>query len=278
MTTTRTSRRTGATAAGLVLVVVALLAGAQAAHAASYRYWTYWQGGTGDWAFATAGPAALIPANGAVEGWRFAVTTQAGSADDSPGVPPSFADICGPTPAAEGSKRVALVVDPGLPSAAPEGQSPPSGIVTCVEVPADATGYQVLRSVTGVRTESGLICGIDGYPTGECAPVVDDQPASPAASPAASAAGSPAASESAMAPSATPAANDSGTPWATLAVMALAAVVGGLLVWRRAAVRDRRWLHPGAWWVWALGLAAAASRTTNPLLLCLLHRRGRAWW
>ncbi|MCL6537662.1 MAG: hypothetical protein K6T28_03635 [Acidothermus sp.] len=29
-------------------------------------------------------------------------------------------------------------------------------------------------------------------------------------------------------------------------------------------------LHPGAWWVWALGLAAAASRTTNPLLLLLL--------
>nr|WP_234430498.1 CbiQ family ECF transporter T component [Streptomyces sp. NRRL F-4489] len=29
-------------------------------------------------------------------------------------------------------------------------------------------------------------------------------------------------------------------------------------------------LHAGAWWVWALGLAAAASRTTNPLLLALL--------
>nr|WP_249714880.1 energy-coupling factor transporter transmembrane component T [Micromonospora sp. NBRC 107566] len=26
-------------------------------------------------------------------------------------------------------------------------------------------------------------------------------------------------------------------------------------------------LHPAAWWVWALGLAAAASRTTNPWLL-----------
>ncbi|MFC5286534.1 CbiQ family ECF transporter T component [Actinokineospora guangxiensis] len=26
-------------------------------------------------------------------------------------------------------------------------------------------------------------------------------------------------------------------------------------------------LHPGAWWVWALGLAVAASRTTNPWLL-----------
>ncbi|MGW7266495.1 CbiQ family ECF transporter T component [Streptomyces sp. NPDC054842] len=29
-------------------------------------------------------------------------------------------------------------------------------------------------------------------------------------------------------------------------------------------------LHPGAWWIWALGLATAASRTTNPLLLGLL--------
>ncbi|MFF8292501.1 energy-coupling factor transporter transmembrane protein EcfT [Streptomyces sp. NPDC016309] len=29
-------------------------------------------------------------------------------------------------------------------------------------------------------------------------------------------------------------------------------------------------LHPGAWWLWALGLAVAASRTTNPLVLGLL--------
>lgn len=31
-----------------------------------------------------------------------------------------------------------------------------------------------------------------------------------------------------------------------------------------------RHLHPVAWWLWALGLAAAASRTTNPLLLLLI--------
>ena len=31
-----------------------------------------------------------------------------------------------------------------------------------------------------------------------------------------------------------------------------------------------RHLHPGAWWLWALGLGAAATRTTNPLLLLLL--------
>ena len=35
----------------------------------------------------------------------------------------------------------------------------------------------------------------------------------------------------------------------------------------RLSTRD---LHPLAWWVWALGLAAAASRTTNPLLLGLV--------
>lgn len=48
-----------------------------------------------------------------------------------------------------------------------------------------------------------------------------------------------------------------------------------------------RLLHSGAWWLWALGLATAASRTTNPVLLVLLvavagyvvaARRGSAPW
>jgi len=29
-------------------------------------------------------------------------------------------------------------------------------------------------------------------------------------------------------------------------------------------------VHPGAWWLWAIGLATAAARTTNPLLLLLI--------
>ncbi|MEU7646121.1 energy-coupling factor transporter transmembrane component T [Streptomyces huasconensis] len=46
---------------------------------------------------------------------------------------------------------------------------------------------------------------------------------------------------------------------------------GGLLSRRRAPEAHRsNALHPGAWWVWALGLGAAASRTTNPLLIALL--------
>ena len=31
-----------------------------------------------------------------------------------------------------------------------------------------------------------------------------------------------------------------------------------------------RWLHPAAWWLWAIGLAAAATQTRNPLVLVLL--------
>ena len=41
-----------------------------------------------------------------------------------------------------------------------------------------------------------------------------------------------------------------------------------------------RLLHPVAWWVWGVGMAVAASRTTNPLLLVLVvvagtYRRSR---
>ncbi|WP_258025131.1 energy-coupling factor transporter transmembrane protein EcfT [Streptomyces bambusae] len=40
--------------------------------------------------------------------------------------------------------------------------------------------------------------------------------------------------------------------------------------WRAPAGTRSNALPAGAWWIWALGLAVAASRTTNPLLLGLL--------
>src|SRR5699024_3329556 len=48
-----------------------------------------------------------------------------------------------------------------------------------------------------------------------------------------------------------------------------------------------RTLHPGAWWLWAIGLAVACSQTTNPLVLLIaaasvtfvvLSRRSSSPW
>ncbi|WP_240509765.1 energy-coupling factor transporter transmembrane protein EcfT [Streptomyces malaysiense] len=53
------------------------------------------------------------------------------------------------------------------------------------------------------------------------------------------------------------------------------------------ATRRRATVHPGAWWLWAISLGTAATRTTNPLLLALLvavsayvvatHRSAAPW-
>ncbi|MEU6215838.1 energy-coupling factor transporter transmembrane component T [Streptomyces sp. NPDC047023] len=40
--------------------------------------------------------------------------------------------------------------------------------------------------------------------------------------------------------------------------------------WRAPRAGRGNALHAGAWWLWALGLATAASRTTNPLLLGMI--------
>lgn len=55
----------------------------------------------------------------------------------------------------------------------------------------------------------------------------------------------------------------------------------------RTSTRVPRGLHPIAWWIWAIGLVTAVSRTTNPLLLILVlavlgfvisNRRSDAPW
>lgn len=211
----------------LVVAAAVAVGMAAAANAAAYRYWTYWQGGAGTWAFATAGPASTVPADGSVEGWRFAVTTTAGQAADGPSTAPSFDAICGATPAQPDHKRVALVIDPGPAAIAPTGQTPPLAKTTCVVAEPDSTGYQVLRAAATVRTDGGLICAISEYPADECAPVVDD-PAPVTASPAPPTSPTTTAMESATAR----ASALSGAPWATAAVVALLVIVG-IVLWRR---------------------------------------------
>jgi hypothetical protein len=152
--------------------------GAAPAQATSYRFWSYWLGGDGDWSFSSQG-ASRRPTDGTVDGWRFAVS-EASSSTIPPRHSSSFGRICGSTDAVDGSKRIGLVVDFGTTSDAPDGETPGVVISTCVVAPVDANGYDVL-DLAGVqlRTNSGLICGFNGYPATECGVVVADPAPSP---------------------------------------------------------------------------------------------------
>lgn len=164
--------------------------GAAPAEATSYRFWTYWLGGDSDWSFSSQG-ASRRPADGTVDGWRFAIS-EASSSTIPPRHSSSFGRICGSTDPVDGSKRVGLVVDFGTTSDAPDGETPGALINTCVVAPEDANGYEVLDlAAVQMRTESGLICGLNGYPAAECGVVVADPKPSPTANPSGTDGGGP---------------------------------------------------------------------------------------
>ena len=169
------------TAAIVAASAVAPVVLAAPAHAAAYRYWSYWLGSDGQWSFSTVGASSRTPADGTVEGWRFSVSGVAGN--DRPSFAPDFDTVCADTPAQEGRKRVAVIVDPGFAEEAPDGEQPPGAWALCVVAEPRATGYYVLRAAAPVRVDSGLICGIGGYPARGCADVIADPEPTPTKSP-----------------------------------------------------------------------------------------------
>lgn len=166
-----TKRMAWAAASIAVVGALAPVIAAAPAQAAAYRYWSYWLGADGQWSFSSVGASSRMPADGTVEGWRFSVSGVAGN--DQPAFAAEFDVVCADTPAQEGRKRIAVVVDPGLPEDAPDGEAPPGAWALCVVAEPQATGYDVLRAAAPVRVDSGLICAIGGYPARECAVVID---------------------------------------------------------------------------------------------------------
>jgi hypothetical protein len=146
--------------------VVALSAPAQAE--SGYKFWGYYHLTGGEWVASTKGAEGYTPDDGDVEGFRYATTTQS-DFNRPPRALPSFADICAGTEAANGEKRVGLVLDYGTTQDAPEGDTPPQAEAACAVVPDDANTQQALESVKPLRVEKGLICAIDGYPSAGCA-------------------------------------------------------------------------------------------------------------
>lgn len=211
-------------AAGLVLTTSA------PAHAESgYRYWNYAHLQGEEWTFADTGPGDFTPEDGAVEGWRYGTSTV------SQGIFPradlaevSFDAVCEGAEAAEGEKRVAVLVDFGTAQDA-AGAEVPGPVAECAVVPADANGSQVLESVVDVRAENGMTCALDGYPAQGCgeqvknAEVSADQETVAFTLPA-SADTEPAAADS------TGDGEDGGVPWTLVGVLVAAAALAALAV------------------------------------------------
>ncbi|MFB7594424.1 SCO2322 family protein [Streptomyces sp. NPDC056160] len=153
----------------LLAAVVLLSAAVSPAQAAGYRYWSFWDRDGGSWTYATQGPSTARPADGDVQGFRFAVSQDSKDAAKPRGTA-DFAAICSGTPARGGSKRVALVLDFGAQADAPSGETPPAPRTACARVPSDATTAEALAAVAKpLRYDTNaLLCAISGYPRQGC--------------------------------------------------------------------------------------------------------------
>jgi hypothetical protein len=144
-------------------------------HAAKgYRYWGYFQAPAGSttWTAAMTGPSVEVK-DGDVEGWTFVFSNNDIPAV-SPMMEPDFATLCGETSETAGKIRVGLVVDFGAANIAPSGETPREFFSDCVVVPQGSIGLDVLKAALDVRAgDSGLICGIAGYPAEECGAEID---------------------------------------------------------------------------------------------------------
>ncbi|GAA2284649.1 SCO2322 family protein [Streptomyces hawaiiensis] len=202
----------------LLLAPLLLCVGAGQAQAAGYRYWSFWERDAGRWVYATQGPSLARPSDGDVQGFRFAVSEDSASAVRPRGTA-DFATICAKTPAQEGRKRVALVLDFGTPSDAPAGETPPAARTACARVSPDATTAEALAAVAKpLRYDTNaLLCAISGYPEKGCGEQVShkqqerqkQQPAAEKSSP-----------------------SDDGPSLGLLAGIAVVVALGGAAVWQ----------------------------------------------
>jgi hypothetical protein len=238
MTAHRTARVVLSLLAGLLLAgTVTTTANAED----GYRFWGYYQWTNGQWAFAQKGSDAVVPADGSVEGWRYAV---GGAKPRVPRAAGDFEAICGATPAESGKKRVALVIDPGTAADSSTGEAAPPASGTCVVTDPKATGAKILSAVKQVRIEKGLTCGIAGYPATGCGDPVKnikvpatDEPVTLEIGAAVGAASTPSAAPSNSAQASTEQSDD-GAPWTGIIIAAVVVLLlagGGFALSRRRA-------------------------------------------
>ncbi|GAA1561710.1 SCO2322 family protein [Kribbella sancticallisti] len=231
MTAKRTARLVLSLLAGLLLAGTVTTT-AQAED--GYRFWGYYQWSNGQWAFAQKGADVTVPADGSVEGWRYAL---GGAKPRLPRAAGDFETICGATAAETGKKRVAVVIDSGTPADSVSGQAPPAATGTCVVTDPKATGAKVLAAVKPVRIEKGLTCGIAGYPATGCGDPVKNIQVPATDEPVQLEIGTPVGAANAPSPASAPTEqSDDGAPWTGIVIAAVVVLLlagGGLVLSRR---------------------------------------------
>jgi hypothetical protein len=165
MSRTISSPRAAALTAVIGLLLAVLLPAASA-QAATFRYWGYFQLSGESWQFASKGPDQTKPADGSVEGWRFAVGTEGDTR--TPRATATFEDLCADTKAKDGQKRIGVVIDYGRAADHEDGKEPPAPVGHCAQVDTAATGAEVLSDVAQVRSQDSLVCAVDQVPTKGC--------------------------------------------------------------------------------------------------------------
>jgi MYXO-CTERM domain-containing protein len=159
----------------LIIITSLLIYSATPSHAdTAYRYWGYFQAPAGatSWTAAMTGPSVEVK-DGDVEGWTFTASSNDIPAT-APMMDPDFSTLCGETSEVAGKVRVGLVVDFGAGEIAPAGETPREFFSDCVVVDAGSLGADVLSAALDIRSDdSGLICGIAGYPSTECGAEID---------------------------------------------------------------------------------------------------------
>ncbi|MGW5635547.1 SCO2322 family protein [Streptomyces sp. NPDC003832] len=147
------------------------------AQAATYRYWSFWDRDGSSWTYATQGPSMAVPSDGDVQGFRFTLSEDSSKAAQPRGAA-DFDVICARTPARDGEKRVALVIDFGTKADSPSGETPPRPRTLCARLAEDATTAEALAQVAKpLRYDSNaLLCAIDGYPAQGCGEQIAKSP------------------------------------------------------------------------------------------------------
>lgn len=235
------------------VVLAALLAAAisvltlSPAQAAAYRFWGFYQLADGQWAFAQKGPDQIVPEDGSVDGWRFAVA----DVNDVryPRATLAFDQICASTAAESGKKRVGLVVDFGRAADSADGATPPVPRAVCAVVAPEATSTDVLAAAGELRVENGLVCAVASYPAADCGGEVEDlspeaqaadtavQVTAPAATPTTEAADTPAAQAADASAPAEETSTGTNTAAYVTAALALLAILVFVIARSRAAAR-----------------------------------------